>query len=62
MAKNKRKVIYSESYKKGTLQDKSVRPVLVKAIKNMAKDIELLEAGKYDDGNGYIVIKVEFKL
>lgn len=61
MANKKRKALYVEKYKPGNFQDLDCRPLLLQKIKE-AKQVELLEAGKYDTEEGYLIIKFDFKL
>lgn len=55
-----KKATYSEKYKRGNFQDKESRPLLIQKIKD-AEQIELLEAGLYKDGEGYLIIRFDFK-
>jgi hypothetical protein len=57
-SKPQRKMIYEETYKKGTFWMDDVEK-LIEWLKQQGVTREIMKAGKNDDGTEYVVMKID---
>ena len=51
-----KKIVYQENYKKGVTASKDI---LIEYIKNSNTSIELVKAGRYEDGKEFITFTID---